>query len=142
MRSEADHKTDIKSDDKTSNKAHDKKHEETDVETDDEADDEADNGQPNSTYLPDLEDEESAKQRRNQRGQGIKILTPNEVLTRLSIAFALAHLKAGNNSEKLKNEMRQLLYSLHPSKKLTKTIYKHLMILFKNENNLYEHWKW
>ena len=47
----------------------------------------------------------------NQRGKGLKILTPNQMLSRLPIS--LAELKAGNNSEKLKNEIRQLLYSLY-----------------------------
>ena len=47
----------------------------------------------------------------NQSGQGLKILTPNQMLNRLSIA--LAQVKAGNNSEKLKNEIRQPLYSLY-----------------------------
>ena len=75
--------------------------------------------------MPDLESEESAEQRRNQRGQGLKILTPNQMLSRLPIS--LAQLKAGNNSEKLKNEIRQLLYSLYRSKKLTKQIYKSLI---------------
>ena len=42
--------------------------------------------------------------------QGLKILTPNQILSRLPIS--LAQLKAANNSEKLKNEIRQLLYSL------------------------------
>ena len=60
-------------------------------------------------YMAELENEESAAQRRNQRGQGLKILTPKEMLSRLPIS--LAQLKAGNNSEKLKNEIRQLLYS-------------------------------
>ena len=41
--------------------------------------------------------------------------------------ISLAQLKAGNNSEKLKNEIRQLLYSLYRSKKLSKTIYGHLI---------------
>ena len=54
----------------------------------------------------------------DQSGQGLKILTPNQMLSRLPIS--LAQLKAGNNSEKLKNEIRQLLYSLYRSKKLTK----------------------
>ena len=75
--------------------------------------------------MPDLESEESAAQRKNQRGQGLKILTPNQMLSKLPIY--LAQLKAGNNSEKLKNEIRQLFCSLHRSKKLSKTIYKHLM---------------
>ena len=52
------------------------------------------------------------------RGRGLKILTPNQMLGRLPIA--LAQLKAGNNSEKRKNEIWQLLYSLYTSKKLTK----------------------
>ena len=43
------------------------------------------------------------------------------------LTISLAQLKAENNSEKLKNEVRQLLYSLYRSKKLSKTIYKHLM---------------
>ena len=47
------------------------------------------------------------------------------MLSRLPIS--LAQLKAGNNSEKLKNEIRQLLYSLYRSKKLSKTIYEHLI---------------
>ena len=63
------------------------------------------------------ESEESAAQRRNQRGQGLKILPPKQMLSRLPIS--LAQLKTGNNSEKLKNEIRQLLYSLHRSKKLS-----------------------
>ena len=60
-----------------------------------------------------------------QSGQGLKILTPSQMLSRLPIS--LAQLKAGNNSEKLKNEIRQLLYSLYRSKKLTKQLYKSLV---------------
>ena len=55
-----------------------------------------------------------------QEGQGIKILTPNQMLSRLPIS--LAQLQAGNNSEKLKNEIRQLLYSLYRSKNMTKQV--------------------
>ena len=58
-------------------------------------------------------------------GKGLKILTPDQMLSRLPII--LAQLKAGNNSEKLKNEIRQLLYSLYRSKKLTKQLYKSLI---------------
>ena len=47
------------------------------------------------------------------------------MLSRLPIS--LTHLNAENNSEKLKNELRQLLYSLYRSKKLTKNIYKSLV---------------
>ena len=43
------------------------------------------------------------------------------------LRISLAQLKAGNNSENLKNEIRQLLYSLYRSKKLTKNIYKSLV---------------
>ena len=63
--------------------------------------------------------------KQNQEGQGLKILTPNQMLSRLPIS--LAQLKAGNNSEKLKNKIRQLLYSLYRSKELTKQIYKSLI---------------
>ena len=62
---------------------------------------------------------------KKQLGQGLKILTPNQMLSRLPIT--LAQLKAGNNSEKLKNEIRQLLCSLYRSKKLTKQLYKSLI---------------
>ena len=55
----------------------------------------------------------------------LKILTPNQMLRRLPIT--LAQLKAGNNSEKLKNEIRQLLYSLYRSKKRTKNVYRSLV---------------
>ena len=51
-----------------------------------------------------------------QSKQGVKILTPSQMLSRLPIS--LAQLNAGNNSEKLKNEIRQLLYSSYRSKKL------------------------
>ena len=61
----------------------------------------------------DLENEQSAT-----KGQGLKILTPNQMLSRLPIP--LVQLKAGNNFEKLKNETRKILYSLYRSKKLTK----------------------
>ena len=61
----------------------------------------------------------------NQEGQGLKILTPGQMLSRIPIS--LAQSKAGNNSEKLKNEIRQLLYCFYCSKKLTKTIYKYLI---------------
>ena len=74
-----------------------------------------------TTDMTELESEESAE----QRGQGQQILTPNQLLSRLPIT--LAQLKAGNNSEKLKNEIRQLLYSLYRSKKLTKQLYKSLV---------------
>ena len=63
------------------------------------------------TDMLELESEESAEQRRKPKGQGLKILTPQQILTRLPIS--LAQLKSGNNSEKLKKEIRQLLNSLY-----------------------------
>ena len=75
--------------------------------------------------MPELESEESAAERRNQEGKGIKVLTTNQMLSRLSIS--LAQLKAGNNSEKLKNEIRQLLYSLYHSKNMIKQAYNNLI---------------
>ena len=59
------------------------------------------------------------------QGRGLNMLTPSQMLSRLPIS--LAQLNAGNNSEKLKNEFRQLLCSLYRSKKLTKNIYKSLV---------------
>ena len=58
--------------------------------------------------------------KQNQEGKGIKILTPNQMLSRLPIS--LAQLEAGNNSNKLKNEIRQLLYSLYCSENMTKQV--------------------
>ena len=84
-----------------------------------------DDKKPDTTDMSDLESEESAGQRRNQQGKGLKILTTNQMLSRLPIF--LAQLKAENNSEKLKNEIKQILYSLYRSKKLTKQIYKSLI---------------
>ena len=75
--------------------------------------------------MPELEDEESATGRRIQQGQGLKVLTPDQMLSRLPIT--LAQLKAENNSQKLINEIRQLLHSLCRSKQLIKTIYNHLI---------------
>ena len=78
-----------------------------------------------TTIMPELESEESAPERRNEQGKGVKILTPNQMLSRLPIS--LAQLKAGNNSEKLKNEIRQLLYSLYRSKNMAKQVYNNLI---------------
>ena len=64
----------------------------------------------------------------NQKGQGLKMLTSSQMLSRLPIS--LAQLKAVNNSEKPKNEIGQILYSLYRSKKLAKNIYKNLVDIF------------
>ena len=63
--------------------------------------------------------------KQKQQGEGVKILTPSQMLSRLPIS--LAQLQAGNNSEKLKNETRQLLYSLYRSKNITKQVYNNLI---------------
>ena len=60
-----------------------------------------------------------------QRLKELKILTPDQMLSRLPII--LAQLKVRNNSEKLKNEIRQLSHSLYRSKTSTKTIYNRLI---------------
>ena len=71
-------------------------------------------------------------------GSGLKILTKKQVLTRLPIL--LAQIQAGNNSTKLKNEIRQILYFLYRSKILTKTVYNNLIkVIVQNGNFLYEH---
>ena len=75
--------------------------------------------------MPDLESKKFAKQRRNQQGQALKMLTSDQMLSRLLIS--LAQLNARNNLKKLKNEIRQLLYSLYRSKKFSKNICKSLI---------------
>ena len=60
-----------------------------------------------------------------QYGKGLKILTPNQMLKRLPIA--LAQVEAGNNSESLLNEIRQIVYSLYRSKEITKKLYDNII---------------
>ena len=60
-----------------------------------------------------------------QEGEGLKILTPNQMLKRLPIA--LAQIKARNNSESLLNEIRQIVYSLYRSKEITKKVYNNII---------------
>ena len=60
-----------------------------------------------------------------QEGEGLKILTPNQMLKRLPIA--LAQKKTGNNSESLLNEIRQIVYSLYQSKEITKKVYNKII---------------
>ena len=52
-------------------------------------------------------------------------MTPNQLITRLPILSA--QKQAGSNSQKLNNEIRQIIYSLYRSKNLSKTIYSHLI---------------
>ena len=56
---------------------------------------------------------------------GLKILTPKQLLQELPIA--LAQVKAGNNSESLLNEIRQVAYSLYQSKEITKKVYNNVI---------------
>ena len=62
------------------------------------------NTQLDTRDMPELESEEYAAKTRNQQGQGLKILTPDQMFSRLPIT--LAQSKAGNNSQKLKNKIR------------------------------------
>ena len=72
------------------------------------------------------------------KGEGLKILSKKQMLNRLPIL--LAQIQAGNNSNKLKNELRQIIYSLYRSKVLTKTVYNNLIkVIVLNGNFLYEH---
>ena len=68
---------------------------------------------------------EAKKLAKEEEGTGIKILTSNQMLKRLPIA--LAQVKAGNNSESLLNEIRQIVYSLYRSKEITKKVYNNII---------------
>ena len=68
---------------------------------------------------------EAKKLVKEPEGTGLKILTPNQMLKRLPIA--LAQIKAGNNSESLLNEIRQIAYSLCRSKETTKKVYNNII---------------
>ena len=61
----------------------------------------------------------------SKKGKGLKILTNKQMLNRLPIL--LTQIQAGNNSQSLKNETIQILYSLYRSKALTKTVYNNLI---------------
>ena len=60
-----------------------------------------------------------------QEGTGLKILTPKQMLQRLPIS--LAQTKAGNNSQSLLNEMRQIVYSLYQSNEIIKKVYNNII---------------
>ena len=62
---------------------------------------------------------------KEQEGTGLKILTPNQMLKRLP--RALAQINAGNNSESLLHEVRQIVYSLYQSKEITKKVYNNII---------------
>ena len=85
--------------------------------------------------MPQLEgDEEEVKE-----GNRLKMLTPNKLLTRLPIL--LAQIKAGNNSYRLKNEIRQILYLLSEHNKSLKeftTIYYNIGTSYYNNGRKYD----
>ena len=66
--------------------------------TDEQLDDKTDNEEADITYMSELESEQSAEQRRKRKGEGLKILTQNQMISRLPIS--LVQLKAGNSSKK------------------------------------------
>ena len=61
----------------------------------------------------------------NPNHSKLKVLTPKQMPQRLPIA--LAQVKAGNNSESLLNEIRQIIYSLYQSKQITKKVYNNII---------------
>ena len=65
-----------------------------------------------------------SKQNETER-TGLKILTSKQMIQRLPIA--LAQVKAGNNSESLLKEIRQIVYSLYQSKQITKKVYNNII---------------
>ena len=71
------------------------------------------------------EGEGVGKTSRANEGERVKILTPNQMLKRLPIA--LAQITAGNNSESLLNEIRQIAYSFYRSKEITKKVYNNII---------------
>ena len=75
-------------------------------------------------YIVDLYNPKSGSDT-SKKAEGLKILTNKQMLNCLPIL--LAQIQAGNNSKSLKNELRQILYSLYRSKVLTKTMYNSLI---------------
>ena len=67
----------------------------------------------------------SEAKRKATKGTELKILTPKQMLQKLLIA--LAQVEAGNNSESLLSEIRQIVYSLYQSKEITKKVYNNII---------------
>ena len=83
-------------------------------------------GRIDTKDIPELESEEEAvKTQKGQKRERLKIMTPMQMITRLKIL--LSQVKAGNNSQKLKTEIRQIAYSLYRSNNLSKTVYNNLI---------------
>ena len=77
------------------------------------------------TYGENYDELDEMLRNMNKKGKGLKVLSKQQMFSRLSILLAL--IQAGNESKKLKNEIRQTLYSLYRSKALTKTVYNNLI---------------
>ena len=75
-------------------------------------------------YIADLYNFKSGSDT-SKKGEGLKMLINRQMLNRLPIL--LAQIQAGNNYKSLKNELRQILYSLYTSKVLIKTVYNNLI---------------
>ena len=67
----------------------------------------------------------SERKNKATKGTWFKVLTPKQMIQRLFID--LAHVKAGNNSANLLNEIRQIVYSLYQSKKKTKKLHNNII---------------
>ena len=67
-------------------------------------------------------------------GEGIKILTPKQMLHRLPIA--LAQVKAGNTSKILLTEIIKIIYSLFGAKEISKKVYNNIMNSIKLSNRM------
>ena len=78
-----------------------------------------------SNYLIIMQKNMSKNICKSKQGTRLKILTPKQMLQRLSIA--LAQIKEGNNSESLLSEIRQIVYSLCQSKEITKKVYNNII---------------
>ena len=76
-------------------------------------------------YIEMLSDANYDARKNETKGKGLKIVTPKQMLQRLPIA--LVQVKAGNNSENLLNEIRQIVYSLYESKQITKKVYNNII---------------
>ena len=76
-------------------------------------------------YIEMLSDANYDAKQNETKVTGLKILTSKKILQRLPIA--LAQVKAGNNSESLLNEIRQIVYSLYQSKQITKKVYNNII---------------
>ena len=76
-------------------------------------------------YIEMLSDANYDSKHSETKGKGLTILTPKQMLQRIPIA--LAQVKAGNNSENLLNEIRQIVYSLYQSKQITEKVYNNII---------------